>query len=508
MSMSINLPEVLALHAKWRPQKAAFCDDKRQVTWQEFDHTTNRIAHSLLEAGCNPGDKIAVLMSNSIEMTQILFGIAKAGCCSVPLNISVDNHALANMIKDAEAKIIYVSTDHAGRINTEKKIEIIAATETGFPDEFINSLPENIGPPPHSHVAENAMNIIYSSGTTGLPKGIIATFEGRKNWAYDLALEYNFHSETKTLIATGLYSNISWATMLATLLVGGTIIVSPNKFDADETVRRISHHKITHTAMVPVQYQRIMEISDHRDLDLSSIECAITVGAPMHIDLKRNVHAKLSGNLYEIYGLTEGIITIMRGSEMPDNWTSVGRPLLGSDIAILDDNDQLVDNGTVGEIIGNSPFIMPGYHARPDASKDVFWYDHEDRKWLRTGDIGFIDKNGYLSIVDRKKDMILSGGQNIYPADIEAELLKHPSIIDAAVVGIPNKKWGETPLALVVKSKTCQQPTDDIKAVINASLGRQQRISYLEYIDELPRNPNGKILKRELRETYRDKYYE
>jgi len=216
----------------------------------------------------------------------------------------------------------------------------------------------------------------------------------------------------------------------------------------------------------------------------------------------------LSGHLFEIYGLTEGIITIMRGHEMPNRWTAAGRPLLGSDIAILSEEDTILAPGETGEVIGLSSFVMPGYHARPDATADTFWIDDQGQKWLRTGDIGYIDAEGYLQIVDRKKDMILSGGQNIYPADIEAELVKHPAVREAAVVGIPSKKWGETPLAVIVKHDSVDCLSDTLKDVVNGKLGRQQRISYLEYIDELPRNPNGKILKRELRDTFRDKYYE
>ena len=500
------IPEILALHAKWRPTSIAISDGGTEITWSDFDQVTNKIANGLQRDGFKLGDTIAVLMSNSIEMVYILFGIAKAGCCSVPLNTSVENDALLNMVKDAGTEFLFVSSDHASRVVDKNIDEVLVDNANSFSDIFLKWLPDESGPPSHVFNAENAMNIIYSSGTTGLPKGIIATFEGRKNWAYDLAIEYGFNEYSKTLIATGLYSNISWATMLSTMITGGTVVVAPNKFDAADTVKRIREQKITHTAMVPVQYQRIMELGTINNIDFSSIECAITVGAPMHVDLKKQVHGMLSGNLFEIYGLTEGIITIMRGYEMPGHWTAAGRPLLGSDLAILSDNDTLSKAGETGEIIGKSGFMMPGYHARPDATAETFWIDSSGQKWLRTGDIGYIDDYGYLRIVDRKKDMILSGGQNIYPADIEAILLKDPCIREAAVVGIPSKKWGETPLAIIVCHASSNVNIDVLKEAVNSKVGRQQRISHIELIDELPRNPNGKILKRELRDTYRNKY--
>jgi acyl-CoA synthetase (AMP-forming)/AMP-acid ligase II len=505
---AMHIPDILALHAKWHPTSIVLSDGIRDITWSEFDQVTNKIAHGLNHDGFKPGDTIGVLMSNSIEMLYILFGIAKAGCCSVPLNISVENEALLNMARDANTSLICVSADHAGRITDKNIKEIIVNYTNSFSDTLLDWLPDESGPPSYAFSAQNAMNIIYSSGTTGLPKGIIATFEGRKNWAYDLALEYGFNQRSKTLIATGLYSNISWATMLSTLITGGTVVIAPNKFDAAQTIERIHKQKITHTAMVPVQYQRLMELEAINDTNFASIECAITVGAPMHVDLKKQVHQALSSNLFEIYGLTEGIITIMRGYEMPEHWTAAGKPLLGSDIAILSEEDTLMPIGETGEIIGKSSFMMPGYHARPDATTEAFWIDNNGEKWLRTGDIGYIGADGYLEIVDRKKDMILSGGQNIYPADIETVLLNHPCVSEAAVVGIPSKKWGETPLAVIVSSKNSILNINDLRGDINNQLGRQQRISYIELIEELPRNPNGKILKRELRETYRDKYHE
>jgi acyl-CoA synthetase (AMP-forming)/AMP-acid ligase II len=355
---------------------------------------------------------------------------------------------------------------------------------------------------------ETPMNIIYSSGTTGLPKGIIATQQGRINWAYDLSVTFRFDAYCRTLAGLGLYSNISWASMLTTFLTGGTLVVTGNRFDAREALAVIETHRITHTTLVPVQYQRMLECEGQERFDLSSMKCAITVGSAMHVDLKRAVHARLDGALYEIYGLTEGLITVMDPREMPGRWESVGRPLMGSDIEILGNDDLPVPSGESGEIVGAARFVMPRYHNREQATEEASWTDAKGTTWLRTGDIGYLDDDGYLYVVDRKKDMILSGSQNIYPADIETVLLGHEQVLEAAVIGVPSKRWGETPLALIVPSPGAEIELNEIKSWLNERVGKQQRVVSVESIEELPRNPNGKILKRELRTAYEGKLFE
>jgi len=193
----------------------------------------------------------------------------------------------------------------------------------------------------------------------------------------------------------------------------------------------------------------------------------------------------------------------MLPDEMEGRWESVGRPLLGADILILGDDDVPVPTGKSGEIVGAARFVMPRYYNRSEATEDATWIDDDGVTWLRTGDIGYVDEDGYLYVVDRKKDMILSGGQNIYPADIEAVLLTHEQVSEVAVVGVPSKRWGETPVALVMPVAGMRLDTDGIKKWLNERVGKQQRVAAVELVDELPRNPNGKVLKRELRERYK-----
>jgi len=201
--------------------------------------------------------------------------------------------------------------------------------------------------------------------------------------------------------------------------------------------------------------------------------------------------------------LTEGLITTLEPEDAEGRLASVGKPLIGTDLLILDDQDQACPAGVPGEIVGRGRIVMAGYNKRSDANAEATWTDESGRRWLRTGDIGKLDEEGFLYLVDRKKDLIISGGQNIYPADIEAVLLGHPDVLDAAVVGVDSKRWGETPLAVVVLENSDAE-TGAIMSWTNERLGKQQRVAGLVGIEELPRNPNGKVLKRELRDTYHE----
>ena len=258
-------------------------------------------------------------------------------------------------------------------------------------------------------------------------------------------------------------------------------------------------HRVSHTILVPAQYAAIVQQPDAADR-LASLRMACTIGSLMTADRKRALDAMLPGRLHEVCGLTKGLVTILRPGDLAEHAGSVGRPMMGNNIRILDGADAPLPPGEAGEIVGCSPFLMQGYLGRPDATTAALWRDKlTGRDFLRSGDIGRFDGDGFLHLVKRKKDMIVSGAANIYPADIERVLLPHPDVADACVIGVPHPRWDETPLALVVR-----RPGATIDAAVllewtNAQLGRQQRLSAVEFRDGLPRNAAGKILKRELR---------
>ena len=262
--------------------------------------------------------------------------------------------------------------------------------------------------------------------------------------------------------------------------------------------------------MVPVQFQRVIEkIAEHPNrYDLSSMTSMMSCGSPLYAELRKSIFERFACGIIELYGLTEGVITTIEPEHAQGRWSSVGKPLIGTDIQIIDDNDQPQPTGASGEIVARGRITMPGYLDRPEANLEATYVDEYGYKWLRTGDIAYVDDEGYLYIVDRKKDMILSGSQNIYPQDIEAVLVENEAVSDVAVIAASSKRWGETPIALIVRDKLNHMSETDILQWANARLGKQQRIADVIFIDELPRNPNGKILKRELRKTYSDQQYD
>jgi acyl-CoA synthetase (AMP-forming)/AMP-acid ligase II len=345
-------------------------------------------------------------------------------------------------------------------------------------------------------------NIIYSSGTTGMPKGIVHTHRRRLDWFYDLGLALRYDRAAVTLCSLGLFSNISWAGMGCTLLTGGTVVVMRG-FDPGSWLRQVSHRRVTNSAMVPLQFQRILEHPDFDTFDLSSIKSLMCCGSPLSADLKAEIMQRLNPRLIELYGLTEGLITVLEPEDAEGRLSSVGKPLPGTDILILDDDDTPCPANVPGEIVGRGRIVMAGYHARPDANAEATWTDAAGRRWLRTGDVGKLDDEGFLYLVDRKKDLIISGGQNVYPADIEAVIAAHPAVSEVAVIGVDSRRWGETPLAVTV----LRDPTADLEVLArwtNERVGKQQRIAGVVSVSELPRNLNGKVLKRELRRRYVD----
>ena len=502
------LPEILALHGKWRNTKTAVVCGSESLSWSEFTHLNHQFAHGLLAQNLNVGDAVAVVMSNGIPMLTTLMGCMSAGLVSVPINLSVNDDALVNMINDADAKAIVVTEDQQVRVNAIrdrlKRTDLVLICESSA-DEWLtiqsiytkqsNELPSVEIP------ADTPLNVIYSSGTTGLPKGILASQKGRRDWAYDLAIALRYHGEARTLMTIGLYSNISWVAMLSTLLAGGCLVIE-KQFDAVSALRQIKDQRITHFAMVPIQFQRLIESLENNPdaFDVGSVHAMMSCGSPLHADLKRKIFKYFSCGIIELYGLTEGVITTLDTGDAEGRWSSVGKPLIGTDIMIVDDNDNEVARGDSGEIVSRGRITMPGYLNRPDANEEATFTDTRGQRWLRTGDIGHLDQDGFLYIVDRKKDMILTGGQNVYPQDIEAILIQHPQINDVAVIGAKSERWGETPIAIVVPEGDVPDTfVHDIIEWVNPQLGKQQRIADVIMIDELPRNPNGKILKRELR---------
>ena len=505
------IPDILRLHGKWRASHPAAIFESETLDWGQLVRRMDQVAAALHALDLRVGDRVAVMMSNGAPMVETLIGCMAAGVTSVPLNLSVSDEAAAAMIRDSGAKAIICTADQRRRVDESTSLQDatqgLARISTGVSVTWrdYTTWRDMAGKGAAATIPDDTLlNIIYSSGTTGLPKGIAHTQRGRKDWANDLAIALRYHSASKTLITIGLYSNISWVSFLCTLFVGGTLIIEDG-FNTARFWDLTDRHKITHTSMVPLQFDRILQ-DEPPGADGRSMQAMMSAGSPLYPDLKAALLKRFGPTMIELYGLTEGVITTLDPEDADTRLSSVGRPLVGTDLRILDDEDREVPPGDAGEIVATGRIVMPGYWNNDAASLDASWTAPDGSVWLRTGDIGRVDSDGFLYIVDRKKDMILSGGQNVYPQDIEAVLVRHPAVAEAAVIGLPSQKWGETPVALCVVSDGAN--AEQIKTWCNGEVGRQQRIADLIPVTELPRNPNGKILKRQLRDQYKGQAYD
>jgi acyl-CoA synthetase (AMP-forming)/AMP-acid ligase II len=504
------MADVLRLNGRWRVGESAVRCGDTVLDWRAFDAATERVANAFVALGLRPGDAVGIVMNNGIAMVEAIFGAMKAGACVVPLNLSVSDEAAFGMLSDAAVRAVVATPAQRARLEP-MRLRLPGVVRDGWIcvdggagwADYATWRDSASGERcPVEPRPDDPCNIIYSSGTTALPKGIVHSHRRRIEWAYDCGVALRYHSGAVAICPVGLFSNISWLAMLCAFLAGGSIVVMEH-FDAAEFLRLVERHRCTHVAMVPLQFQLVLEHAEFPRGGLASMRAACTVGSPMLPAMKQRVAREFGCELIELYGLTEGIITTLDPEDLEAHAESVGKPVPGTDLKIIDDDGRELPAGEAGEIVGWSRFVMSGYHGRPDATAEAIWRDAAGRPWLRTGDIGRLDADGYLYLVDRKKDMILSGGQNIYPADIEAVLKTHEAVFDCAVIGIPHEKWGETPLGLVVRRAGNEAlAAEALREWANARLGRQQRLSRVEFVADLPRNPNGKLLKRELRKQY------
>lgn len=498
--------QIIRERARAHPEREAIvCGDLRR-NWGEFDARASRVANGLRDMGYGRGDNIAILSENSPAYVELFIGIARAGACVTPLSSMAATEALEKMLTDCAAPVLFLSNQYRDLV--APVLDDLALTPVaidfaapGFTDYETWLAGASAQDPEIPIDMEDPFNLIYSSGTTGTPKGIVQNHWMRAT-QMDRVTANGYDDQARTLLSTPLYSNTTIVSFLPTL-VGGSTVVLMAKFDAGKYLELVQSERISHTMLVPVQYKRIMEHPRFGDFDLSSMKVKFSTSAPLRAALKVDVLARFPGRLVEYYGLTEGGgVCVLLADEFPDKLHSVGRPVPNCEIRLLDETGQDVAPGAVGEIVGRGPTMMSGYFGRDDLTEDYIWRDPAGQVFFRSGDMGRFDEDGFLILSDRKKDMIISGGLNIYADDLERVLLADPAVSDAAVIGVPSDAWGETPLGLVVLHDGATETSDAICARANARLGKSQRLSGVEIRDTLPRSAIGKILKRELRAPY------
>jgi long-chain acyl-CoA synthetase len=498
-----TIADVIRAQAAQLGAKPALVDARRTITYAELDPLMDRIAAALQRDGVGKAEVAAVCASSSVEYGAVFFGILRAGAVVAPLAPSSTPESLVLQLMDCGAKVFFLDkgvADAMAGVLDEVAAKRVAldGSDAGQPLEQWLA-PEGAKPAPVSVDPDQGFNIIYSSGTTGAPKGIVQPH--RMRWGQIRRGVYP--ADAVTLVTTPLYSNTTLVSFLPTISNGGTAVLLP-KFDVEQFLKLSEQHRVTHAMLVPVQYRRLMAHPEFDRYDLSSYRMKFSTSAPFSADLKAEVLRRWPGGLIEYYGMTEGGGSCgLACHEHPDKLHTVGKPLPGHDMRLIDEAGQEVAQGEIGEVVGRSGAMMVGYHNQPGKTSEAEWWSPEGLRYIRTGDVGRFDEEGFLTLMDRKKDMIISGGFNIYPSDLEAEIVQHEAVLEAAVVGVPSEQWGETPVAFVALRPGAQVGADALRTWVNDRLGKTQRLADLRIVESLPRSHIGKVLKRELRDGYR-----
>jgi long-chain acyl-CoA synthetase len=492
-----TLPEALTCHARQRPDHPALVLDEVVLDYAALDQLADRVAAALQRDGLRPGEVVALCAATSISCVVSLLGALRAGLTVAPLAPSLTNDQIAQLAANAGARRLWVDTTTAAR----------ALVPPGCPQLPLADAPwttwlaDAHAPQAVATLPEQPFNIIYSSGTTGVPKGIVQSHAMR--WAQiRRAPAAGFGPDAVTLLPLPLYSNLTLSYLFSALGTGGTAVLMA-RFDAADYLALAEQHRATHTVLVPVQFRRLLDHPRFAQTDLSRLTRKLSAGAPFAAELKREVLARWSGELIEYYGMTEGGgRTELRAHQHPDKLHTVGRPTAGDEFRVISEDGHELPAGAVGEIVARSPTMMSGYHGNPEATRAVEWFDAQGQRFIRSGDVGRFDEDGFLLLTDRRKDMLISGGFNVYPGDIEAVLHTHPAVREAAVIGVPSARWGESPVALVVTAPGTTDTETELLAWANTRLAKPQRLAELQFVDHLPRSEVGKVLKRSLRETF------
>jgi acyl-CoA synthetase (AMP-forming)/AMP-acid ligase II len=502
----VGLPDQIREWARTQGEHPALACDEEAVSYAALDALADRCAVALQRHGIAQREVVAICATGSIAYVVAFIGALRAGAAVAPLSPTAHPDSLAGMIDNAGARLLFLDEDveaALAKASTLPAIHTVRLDLQAGKDAFHTWLaPAGAVPQSVEIRPEWAFNIIYSSGTTGMPKGIVQSHAMRFAYAYRSASR-GYGPQAVTLIATPLYSNTTLVSFFPTLGLGGTVVLMP-KFDTKRYLELAQRYRATHTMLVPVQYRRLLAEPDFDRYDLASFQSKSCTSAPFAADLKAEVVRRWPGTLTEFYGMTEGGASCeLRADEHPDKLHTVGQPMQGHEMRLIDAEGNELPGGSIGEVVGRSPTMMTGYYRQPDKTAEAEWYDRDGQRFIRTGDVGRFDDDGFLVLMDRKKDMIISGGFNIYPSDLEQVIAGHPDVIEAAVVGVASARWGETPVAFVTLREGTANDAASLMAWTNERLGKMQRLAQVVVVEALPRSAIGKVLKRDLRDQFR-----
>ena len=509
--MRNNLGLFLTKRAFLTPDRDGYIDGRPggvRLSFRELNQRCNQVANAFLADGIRMGERVALLIMNSAEFMEAYFALAKIGAVIVPLNWRLVADELEFILKDSGAtRLVYgsefidtVAELHARgdrtdirqwlQVEGERETPYFAHSYEAFRDAADNTEPDAKGKD------DDMLYIMYTSGTTGLPKGVVHT-HNTSIWAvHTIAVNAYYHEGDRFLSALPMF-HVGALTPLALNVHQGATSVMMRTFDPVRAWELIEQERITIALMVPAMMNFMAQAPNFAQYDCSALRWIMTGAAPVPVAMVKQ-YADMGINLLQVYGLTEtcGPVCLMDSENALTHPDSTGKPFFHTSVRVVDAAGHDCPPGTPGEVLVSGPHVMTEYWNRPEATAESLVDG-----WLHSGDVAVMDEDGYISIRDRIKDMIISGGENIYPAELESVLMTHPDILEAAVIGVPSEQWGESPMAIVVRQDDNLSEADVLNHCIGKLAGfKQPKLAV--FVSEIPRNPSGKILKRVLREQF------
>jgi long-chain acyl-CoA synthetase len=498
----MNLAENLERSAFYFPNRPAIIEEERQISFLEFNQESNRVATALIGLGVQGGDHVALCAPNSYRWLAFYFGVLKAGAIAVTLPGTLTQGELTRLLDDARPKVLFTVDEKLGDLGDRRNRPYMEKVISPGGDISYDRLLERGS---YSFKAvdlsrKNTAAILYTGGTTGIPKGVMLTHENIKSSVHNVCHFERSNQEDRGLCflpPNHIFAQIH--IMNSMVYAGGSLVIQPS-FDLDKVMYAIRRYQITKFYGVPTIYYRLLKIDDLKE-KLGSLNYCFSAAASMPAEFVREWKSRTHLNIYESYGMTETATMVTYNHYIRHVVGSVGTPVNTVEVQIRDPHGNALGPREEGEICICGPNVMKGYLNNPDETKAVFWGD-----WLRSGDIGVFDEDGYLYIIDRIKDMIITGGENVYPREIEEVLYKRPEVGECSVIGLPDKEYGERVTACIVLKRK-DQPLDpiELKSFLKGHLTSFKVPKDFVILDELPKGSTGKILKRELKKQVMDR---
>jgi len=490
------------MRSAWKfADKTAIVFEGTRITYDQLNRRVNRLANALLRLGVKKGDKIASMLFNSPEIIEAYYAAAKIGAITIPINFRLVWREVEYIIDQSEARVFIYDAGLRNIIekySTSKGLSLISVGENSYPDSFNYEelITDSTDLEVEVSISEDDLRLImYTSGTTGLPKGAMFTHKNNLWSGLLIILAKKHYYDDIVLIVNPLFHMNSYANLIASVFMGNTMVVM-KKFDALEMMKLIESETVTITSIVPTIGKRLLEASKDHHFNLESWKYCSCTGSAWTFEMKKSFMERFPRLIIgDAYGATEfSSGTLIEGHEMMNRPKSVGKPYVDVMMRIIDDRNNDCLPGQVGEILVRGPHVTQGYYNNPEATGQAL-----QNGWYYTGDLGYFDEDGYLFFVDREKDKIVSGGENIYTLEVEKTLLDHEDIEEAAVIGVPDDEWGKVLKAYIVPSKSAKIGHDEVINFCKENLASFKKPRYIEFVESLPKNAMGKVLKEALR---------